>query len=133
MGTKTATKPEVKTPEIKKQLGPVVLAVFRADVKATAGRGSTVALIQGASGKCRLYGKNALANAFPDIAELCLTLTSAFKIGKPFAVPVLIGKAAWAGFMADKKLVFAGQEKVLGDVGSGSPGSGFRTVNYQAF
>ena len=118
-----------------KQAGEAkVLAVFRADCRATKGSGSTVAVVQGGSGKCRLYGKDSLANAFPDIGPECRTLTNADRMAEHFKVPVVVGKAACDRFLVDRKLVFAGKESVLADVGKGNKRKGgFKQIDYSTF
>ena len=114
--------------------GPVVLAVFRADCRATKGSGSTVAIVQGGSGKCRLYGKDVLANALPDVAAECRTLTTADKMAEWFNVKVVMGKAACDRFLSDHKLAFAGKEAVLADVGKGNKRKGgFKQIDYSTF
>ena len=114
--------------------GPTVLAVFRADVRATKGPGSTVAVVQGGSGKCRLYGKNSLANALPDIADVCLSLVNASAMAEYFGVPVVVGKTACDKFMTDRKLVFEGKEAVIADVGKGNKRrGGFKQIDYSSF
>ncbi|KKK53787.1 hypothetical protein LCGC14_3091270 [marine sediment metagenome] len=100
-----------------KVLSTKVLAVFLADVKATCGRGSTVALVQGGSGKCRLYGRNALAKAFPEQEAICSTLTDGKAMAEFFKVKLVEGKAACDAFLTAGKLSFAGKESVLGDRG----------------
>ena len=118
-----------------KQSGPVVLAVFRADCKATKGLGSTVAVVQGGSGKCRLYGKDSLANAFPEIAPECRTLINADRMAEHFKVAVVIGKAACDRFMADKGLKYDGREAVVADAGKSSAKrkGGFKQIDYATF
>ena len=111
-----------------------VLCIFRADCKATKGHGSTLALIQGESGKCRLYGKDSLANAYPDDAQIIKTLTNAGKMADQFKVKVMQGKAACDKFMTDHKLSFEGSEEIISDAGkSGKKRGGFRTINYSIF
>ena len=113
---------------------PKVLAVFHADCLATKGPGSTVAVVQGGSGKCRLYGKDSLANAFPEVGPECRTLTTPGKMAAYFKVAVVSGKDACSKFMKDKKLEFAGSEKIIADHGKGNKQrGGFRTLNYAAF
>lgn len=113
---------------------PTVLAVFRADCRATKGSGSTVALVVGQSGKCRLYGKDSLANAFPAVEAVCRTLTSARIMADHWGVPVVEGKDACVKYMADHKLAFAGKEAVLADVGKGNKRKGgFRQIDYSTF
>lgn len=114
--------------------GPKVLVVFHADCMATKGPGSTVAVVQGGSGKCRLYGKDSLANAFPDIAPECRTLTTPGKMADHFKVAVTSGKDACLKFMADKRLEFAGSERIIADHGKGNKKrGGFRALDYAAF
>lgn len=118
-----------------KQSGPTVLAVFRADCKATKGLGSTVAVVQGGSGKCRLYGKDSLANAFPEVGPECRTLTNAGRMAEHFKVAVVVGKAACDRFMAEHKLAFDGREAIVADAGK-SPSKrrgGFKQIDYAAF
>lgn len=118
-----------------KQSGPVVLAVFRADCRATKGLGSTVAVVQGGSGKCRLYGKDSLANAFPEVGPECRTLINADRMAEHFKVAVVVGKAACDRFMADRKLAFDGREAVVADAGK-SPSKrkgGFKQIDYATF
>ena len=135
---------KVEVAKVALEAGPVtvepnacevkVLAVFYADCKATKGSGTTLALVQGSSGKCRLYGKDSLANAFPDQGPMCRNLTSTAKMAEHFAVNIIGGKAACDKFMADKKLAFAGSEKIIADAGKGnSKRGGFRTMNYITF
>ena len=112
----------------------LVLAVFLADVKATYGRGSTVALVQGGSGKCRLYGRNALAIAFPDQKAICKTLSDAKTMADHFKVKVVKGKAACDKFLSEGKLAFEGTEAVLGDKGQVNKSKGGRrTLNFAKF
>ncbi len=116
-----------------KTAGPVVLAVFRADCRATKGQGSTVAVVQGGSGKCRLYGKDSLANV-AEFGDVCRTLTTAGKMAEHFKVPVVVGKDACSRFLADRKLAFAGKEAVLADVGKGNKRKGgFKQLDYATF
>ncbi|KKK65479.1 hypothetical protein LCGC14_2973720 [marine sediment metagenome] len=118
-----------------KPSGPTVLAVFRADCRATKGLGSTVAVVQGGTGKCRLYGKDSLANAFPDIGPECRTLINADRMAEHFKVAVVIGKAACDHFMAEHKLTFDGREAIVADAGK-SPTkrkSGFKQIDYAKF
>lgn len=105
---------------------PKVIAVFRADCKATRGPGSTLAVVQGASGKCRLYGRNSLAHALPDLAEVCLTLSTGQAMAAQFGVALVVGKTACEKYMADNKLEFAGSEKIIADVGKRERKSGNR-------
>ncbi|KKK94648.1 hypothetical protein LCGC14_2680710 [marine sediment metagenome] len=117
------------------QSGPVVLAVFRADCRATKGLGSTVAVVQGGSGKCRLYGKDSLANAFPDIGPVCRTLINAGRMAEHFKVAIVVGKAACDRFMAEHKLSYDGREEVVADAGK-SPSKrkgGFKQIDYAIF
>jgi len=129
------TKQKEKKLEAKpKAEGPRVLAVFLADCKATKGPGSTVAVVQGGSGKCRLYGKDSLANAFPEDGPVCRTLTTADKMASRYGVRVVVGKAACDQFLTDNKLEFAGQEAVLADKGKGHKGrGGFERIDYTIF
>lgn len=114
--------------------GPAVLAVFLADCKGTKGPGSTLAVVQGGSGKCRLYGKDSLANAFPEQEAICRTLTSAGKMAEHFGVDVVIGKVACDRFLSDAKLRFEGAEAVLADKGKGNKKrGGFRAIDYSTF
>ena len=122
--------------EQKKQVveAPKVLAVFHADCMATKGPGSTLAVVQGSSGRCRLYGKDSLANAFPEIAPECRTLTTPGKMADHFGVSVVKGKDACVRFMADSKLKFAGSERVIADHGKGNKRrGGFRAIDYATF
>lgn len=125
----------VSKQEQQKQSGPVVLAVFRADCRATKGLGSTVAVVQGGSGKCRLYGRDSLANAFPDVGPICRTLTNADRMAEHFNVKVVIGKAACDRFMAERKLAYDGREAVVADVGKSDSKrkGGFKQINYAVF
>ncbi len=114
--------------------GPAVLAVFRADCLATKGPGSTVAVVQGGSGKCRLYGKDSLANAFPDIGPECRTLTTPDKMAEYFGVPIVVGKEACLKYLAENGLKFSGKEAVIADVGKGNKRKGgFRQIDYSTF
>ena len=114
--------------------GPNVIAVFRADCRATKGYGSTVAVVQGGSGKCRLYGRHSLANAFPENADVLLTLTTADKMSDQLGVPLVIGKVACDKFVAEHKLAWSGGEAVVADAGkSGKKRGGFRTLDYATF
>ncbi len=119
----------------EKTQGPSVLAVFHADCKATRGPGSTLAVVQGGSGKCRLYGKDALAKAFPEVAPVCRTLTTPDRMAEHFEVALVVGKVACDRFMADGKLAFDGVEKVIADVGKGHKKrkGGARVVDYVTF
>lgn len=113
---------------------PEVVAVFLADCKGTKGPGSTVAVVQGGSGKCRLYGKDSLANAFPDIDAICRTLTTADKMAAQFDVDVIVGKDACQRFMAEGELKFEGTEAILADKGKGNKRrGGFRAIDYATF
>lgn len=119
---------------IKETQGPNVLAVFRADCKATKGHGSTVAVVQGGSGKCRLYGKDSLANAFTDIEAICRTLTNASKMADQFGVKVIVGKDACDKFVAENKVKWEGTEAIIADVGRGNKKrGGFRAIDYATF
>ncbi len=114
--------------------GPVVLAVFRADCRATKGQGSTVAVVQGGSGKCRLYGKDSLANAFPNIGPECRTLTNADRMAEYFEVSVITGKHACDTFLTANALTFEGREAVLADAGKSSKRKGgFKQIDYATF
>ena len=117
--------------------GVEVLVIFRADCQATKGYGSTVALVKGQSGKCRLYGKNALANAYPDDPgkqAIIVTLTDANKLAEHFKVKTCVGKAACDKFIAEHKIKYEGKEAVLADAGkSGKIRGGFKATNYQSF
>lgn len=114
--------------------GPEVLAVFLADVKATCGKGSTVALVQGGSGKCRLYGRNALAHAFPEQEAICKTLSDGKAMAEHFKVKLVSGKAACDKFLSEGKLAFEGTEAVLGDKGQVNRAKGGRrAMEFAAF
>ena len=129
MMAQVKTEKPKANPEIAK-----VLAVFVADCQATKGHGSTVALVRGASGKCRLYGKDSLANAFPLIEAVCRTFTSARKMAGEFDVPIVVGKLACDKFIAENAVKFAGSETVLADKGKGKAhAGGFRQINYATF
>lgn len=118
----------------EKSSGPQVLCVFVADCKATKGFGSTVAVVQGSSGKCRMYGKDSLANAYPESADICRTLTTAAKMADNFGVKVIIGKDACDRFVSDNKVKWEGSENVLGDKGmSGNKRGGFKRIDYRTF
>ena len=118
----------------EKQEGPKVLAVFHADCRATKGHGSIVAVVQGSSGKCRLYGRNSLANAFPDLADVCRTFTNASDIAAFFHCPLADGKAACDDLVQKLDVKWDGKEAVLADKGKGSKKrGGFRALNYAAF
>ena len=111
---------------MSKENKPKVLAVFRADCRATKGRGSTVAVVQGSSGKCRLYGRNSLAKAFPDQAALMPSLSSAQSMAAFFHCPLADGKAACDALVAKLSIEWSGPEAVLADYGkrerkAGSP------------
>ena len=128
------TEQVVKSEATPDKTEPKVLAVFRADCRATKGPGTTVAVVQGGSGKCRLYGKDSLANAFPAVGAECRTLTSADRMADYFGVPVVVGKAACERFLTDRKLAFAGKEAVVADAGkSGRKRGGFRAIDYSTF
>lgn len=125
----TGVKQEKQT-----EVGPKVLAVFVADCRATKGPGSTLAVVQGGSGKCRLYGTGSLANAFPESEAVCRTLTTAGKMAEHFKVPVVTGKAACDRFLTEGKLAFEGSEAVLADKGKGNKRrGGFRAIDYSTF
>ena len=118
----------------KESKGPNVIAVFRADCRATKGYGSTVAVVQGGSGKCRLYGRNSLANAFPEQADIMLTLTTADKMSDQLGVPLLVGKAACDKFVSEHKVRWSGGEAVVADAGkSHKKRGGFRMLDYGTF
>ena len=118
----------------KEEQGPEVLAVFHADCRATKGQGSTVAIVQGGSGKCRLYGKDSLANAFPDMAAECRTLTTPARMAEYLKVPLVVGKVACDRFLKDRKLAFLGREEVVADAGKGNQRKGgFRQIDYSTF
>lgn len=126
--TKAAKKAE------SKDKGPKVIAVFSADCRATKGHGTTVAVVQGGSGKCRLYGRNSLANAFPEQASVCKSLSSGQAMADHFSVRLVTGKAACDLFMAADKLEWDGKEAVLADAGKGDrKRGGFRSLNYATF
>ena len=113
---------------------PKVLAVFRADCRATKGPGSTVAVVKGASGKCRLYGRNSLANAFPDLADICKTLSSAEDMAAFFHCTLATGKVACDDLVKRLSIQWDGREAVLADVGQGhKKRGGFRAINYSDF
>ena len=122
--------------EETKAKGPKVLAVFRADCRATKGYGSTVAVVQGGSGKCRLYGRNSLANAFQEAGspEIMLTLTTPDKMAEWFKVPLVVGKAACDKFVSEHKVRWSGGEAVVADAGkSHRKRGGFRLLDYATF
>ena len=128
------TKPETKKAESSNAGKPEVLAIFRADCRATKGPGSTVAVVRGGSGKCRLYGRNSLANAFPEQADVCRTLSNANAMAGHFGVPVMVGKVACDKAVASLGIKWDGKEAVLADAGKGShKRGGFRATNYVAF
>lgn len=121
-------KPEQKTDK------PEVIAVFRADCRATKGPGSTVAVVRGGSGKCRLYGRNSLGNAFPDQADVCRTLSDANAMAQHFGVKVVEGKEACDKAVVSLGVQWDGREAVLADAGKGNKKrGGFRAMNYAAF
>lgn len=129
----TTKQTESKKPEAK-QDGPKVLAVFHADCRATKGHGSTVAVVRGGTGKCRLYGRNSLSNAFPDQADVCRTLSSAQAMADHFNVSLITGKEACDGFVERQGVKWDGKEAVLADAGKGNKKrGGFRALNYAAF
>ncbi len=120
--------------EKQAEAGPKVLAVFVADCRATKGPGSTLAVVQGGSGKCRLYGRDSLANAFPEVEAVCRTLTTAGKMADHFSVKIVTGKAACERFLSEGKLAFEGSEAVLADKGKGNKRrGGFRAIDYATF
>lgn len=129
-----STQTKAEKPTVEKAAAPKVLAVFHADCRATKGLGSTIAVVQGGSSKCRLYGKDALAKTFPDIEAECRTLTTPDKMADYFSVAVVSGMAACLKFMADRKLRFAGAEKIIADQGKGNrKRGGAKALDYATF
>lgn len=124
-----------KEPKTEQVEGPKVIAVFRADCRATKGFGTTVAVVQGGSGKCRLYGKDSLANAFPEIAPECRTLVSAESMAAYFHCTLADGKAACDEFVKRQAVKWDGKEAVLADKGKSDRKrkGGFKRLNYAAF
>lgn len=128
---KTESQPSKPEPQ---QAKPEVLAVFRADCRATKGPGSTVAVVRGGSGKCRLYGRNSLCNAFPEQSDVCRTLSNANAMAEHFGVKVVEGKVACDKAVASLGIRWDGREAVLADAGKGNKKrGGFRATNYAAF
>ena len=113
---------------------PKVLAVFVADCRATKGYGSTVAVVKGSSGKCRLYGRKSLANAFPEQEAIVSTLLSAEAMAGHFHCSLCRGKDACDSFVAKQGVNWAGSEAVLADKGqSGRKRSGSTQTSYRDF
>ena len=134
---------ETKNKVVKSDVGvgkaesdkPKVVAVFRAECRATKGRGNTIAVVRGGSGTCRMYGKRTLGYAFPEQAATCNTLTDAADMAGYFGVKVYTGKAACDKAVADLGIEWSGKETVLADVGQGSTSGkrGRKGTNYQTF
>lgn len=135
MGNETKTHVKETADRAAKTVGqPEVIAVFRADCRATRGHGSTVAVVRGGTGKCRLYGRNSLANAFPENADVLLTLNTADKMADQLKVPLVVGKAACDSFVKEHSVKWSGNEAVVADAGkSGKKRGGFRAIDYSTF
>ena len=135
----SSVKEAVKGKEADKgKDSPTVLAVFVADCQATKGPGSTVAVVKGSSGKCRLYGKDSLANAFPlpsgEPDPLYRTLNTSGKLSEHFTCPVIIGRDACLAFVKDHAIAWDGKEAVIADKGKGNKKrGGFRQLDYRTF
>lgn len=112
-----------------------VLAVFHAACKASLGDGNNVALVQGESGKCRLYGCKSLVNAGILPASMDGKSLSAVKLAKRLDVKLIDGKNACLKFIADNKLSFSADESVIGDAvkGTGKAGSFGRSIDFTTF
>ena len=114
--------------------GPQVLAVFIADCQATKGPGSTLALVQGSSGKCRLYGRTSLANAFPEHEAIVRTLSSGQAMADHFGCKVITGRDACLAFVAEQGVQWDGREAILADKGKGDrKRGGARQTDYRSF
>ena len=131
----SSVKVQSKAPEQSRGKDALqVLAVFVADCQATKGPGSTVAVVKGSSGKCRLYGRGSLANAFPEHEAICKTLSTAQAMADHFGCKVIVGKDACLAFVAKQEVHWDGKEAVLADKGKGNKKrGGFRAINYRSF
>ena len=114
--------------ESKDQKALVVLAVLKTPVKAERGTGSTVAIVQGASGKCRLYGRTiltALGLIGPESKGF-----AADALAECLGVPCVVGREAAVAFIDKHKLVLDSGNKILDADAKGKSGWGRRPITF---
>jgi len=117
-----------------KKQGPRMVAVFQCPVMATLGQGSTTVLVIGQSGKCRLYGRTSVKNLLSELGEpnpSRVVGLPAEKLSEALNLPIIVGSDACRKYMSDKKLEFAGNERILDK--SDKKGGGFRKVVFSDF